>query len=227
MKKPIIISTALLAVLALAGCGDTKNEEKSIATAPVQETSAQQEATLTEDYSNIDAIVKKELAILPSVAKEVEKANTLSLAEIEAQPLTEAFITDKGLFRLAVQNQLTGAELESDAKKVVETRNQASLQALQNAESLYATTITQQEVSQYIAKTITPNATSEAQQYAQALGITVEQLNTSFDRDFYIMDTLWEKVTPVIMAKYPEQDGEDADSYLQRIQKELYGTTIE
>lgn len=40
------------------------------------------------------------------------------------------------------------------------------------------------------------------------------------------MDTLWDKLMPVLMARYPQEDGEDSNLYLDRIKDEFYSHSL-
>ncbi len=77
-------------------------------------------------------------------------------------------------------------------------------------------------MTKYIDQNVAVVQTEEKEKYAKALGLTLQELDYVFDRDFYVMDTLWEKLIPVLMETYPQQDEENQNDYLQRIEKEFY-----
>lgn len=100
------------------------------------------------------------------------------------------------------------------------------LEAIQIAKEIYGVSVTQEEVNHYIDKNVTGFVNSEKEEYAKALGLSLYELDYSFDRDFYVMDTLWDKLIPVLMERYPQEDGEDNNLYLERIKKEFYSNSL-
>lgn len=82
--------------------------------------------------------------------------------------------------------------------------------------------VTQEDVTKYIAEHIAPVVTKEKAAYAKALGLTTEELDYAFDRDFYVIDVVWEKLGPKLDEKYPKQNSETDENYMKRIKKEFY-----
>ena len=124
--------------------------------------------------------------------------------EVNKIDLTEFFDVEKTKFRMRIENEIGSSnmykDVETDAKNYVNNY----LNALTKADEKYGVTITQEEVTKFIDENIAPVSLEERKKYAQALGITQYELDHLFDRDIYIMDTLWEKLIPVLMGKYPE-----------------------
>ncbi len=110
-------------------------------------------------------------------------------------------------FRLEVENQLSNKKNTLDTNSIAMTYTKNYLDALSIAEKFYGVTVSQEEVTKYIDENIAPVVLEEKEAYAKALGLTV------YDRDIYVMDTLWNKLIPVLMERYPKQEGEEDNSY--------------
>lgn len=177
------------------------------------------------DYSHIDRVVKDTLLEEPTIAKEIQNIENKKAFSIRNNTSSVASLLndEKTKFRLSIENKLLHKKI---SEKVLLTRakeqNQSYLKALEIAEKYYGVTVSEDEITNYIKETILPVKLENKQNYADALGIKTEQLDLIFDRDIYLMDTLWEKLTPVLMERYPQKNGEDQNAYSERIKSIFY-----
>lgn len=182
------------------------------------------------DYSNIDwavaEVLKEESEILEEIKaihdSNVSVQNLMKNASVSVKDMLD---DQKTKFRFKVENKLINGQENNDVElqKYVEKYNNNYLNAIEIAEKKYGVTVSQDEITKYIEQNVSVIKIEEKEKYAKALGLTVEELDYIFDRDIYLMDTLWEKLIPILMEKHPQKDGEDQNLYLERIKKEFYG----
>lgn len=167
--------------------------------------------------------VAKVLDEMPDIAhklQETTKESGLALVE-------ESLDKRKAEFRLKVHNEMSHLKHDNAyLEKAAVEETEKYIDALRIAKEIYGVSISQEEVNQYIATNVADIVLPEKERYAKALGISLYELDYSFDRDFYVMDTLWDKLMPVLMARYPQEDGEDSNLYLDRIKDEFYSHSL-
>ncbi|WP_431808057.1 hypothetical protein [Lysinibacillus sphaericus] len=167
--------------------------------------------------------VAKVLYEMPDIAhklQETTKESGLALVE-------ESLDKRKAEFRLKVHNEMSHLKHNNAyLEKAAVEETERYIDAIRIAKAIYGVSISQDEVNQYIATNVADIVLPEKERYAKALGISLYKLDYSFDRDFYVMDTLWDKLMPVLMARYPQEDGEDSNLYLDRIKDEFYSHSL-
>ncbi|AVK97159.1 hypothetical protein FCT18_06085 [Lysinibacillus sphaericus] len=167
--------------------------------------------------------VAKVLDEMPDIAhklQETTKESGLALVE-------ESLDKRKAEFRLKVHNEMSHLKHDNAyLEKAAVEETERYIDAIRIAKAIYGVSISQDEVNQYIATNVADIVLPEKERYAKALGISLYKLDYSFDRDFYVMDTLWDKLMPVLMARYPQEDGEDSNLYLDRIKDEFYSHSL-
>ncbi|AHN24118.1 hypothetical protein [Lysinibacillus varians] len=167
--------------------------------------------------------VAKVLDEMPDIAhklQETTKESGLALVE-------ESLDKRKADFRLKVHNEMSHLKHDNAyLEKAAVEETERYIDAIRIAKAIYGVSISQDEVNQYIATNVADIVLPEKERYAKALGISLYKLDYSFDRDFYVMDTLWDKLMPVLMARYPQEDGEDSNLYLDRIKDEFYSHSL-
>ena len=167
--------------------------------------------------------VAKVLDEMPDIAhklQETTKESGLALVE-------ESLDKRKAEFRLKVHNEMSHLKHDNAyLEKAAVEETERYIDAIRIAKEIYGVSISQDEVNQYIATNVADIVLPEKERYAKALGISLYKLDYSFDRDFYVMDTLWDKLMPVLMARYPQEDGEDSNLYLDRIKDEFYSHSL-
>jgi len=187
---------------------------------------------LTIDYTNIDSAVASVLKTMPEIKAEIKEIKStmnkknmsysVNNTRIEDVPIEELFSVKKRQFRLEVENRLANKKSDDNTEAIAEEFTNNYLEAISIAKEVYGVTVSQEEITKYIENNIAPIVVKEKEAYAKALGLTLNELDYAFDRDIYVMDTLWKKLYPVLFEKYPQQNGEDDNAYLERIKKEFY-----
>ena len=168
---------------------------------------------------SLDDAVTKVLKEMPEI--KINKTQTLN--DVNLVSVEETLDSKKAEFRLKVQNETTDLNHNNEyLEKSAVADTERYLKAIQIAKEVYGVSITQEEVNNYIDENIASVVTPEKEEYAKALGLTLYELDYIFDRDFYVMDTLWDKLIPVLMEQHPQKDGEDDNQYLERIRKEFH-----
>lgn len=186
-----------LSIITVIGLLMACNNEKETIKTSVEE---EQLPLIEFDYSKIDTSVTKVLNEMENFSIEVN----LDGKEVNKIALTEFFDVEKTKFRMRIENEIGSSNMYKDVEIDAESYVNNYLKALTKADEKYGVTVTQEEVTKFIDENIALVSLEERSKYAQALGITRYELDYVFDRDIYIMDTLWEKLIPVLMGKYPE-----------------------
>ncbi|OEC02144.1 hypothetical protein GY31_08965 [Lysinibacillus sphaericus] len=175
--------------------------------------------------SDLEFAVAKVLREMPDIAHKLQETTInsgVNLATVE-----ESLDNRKVEFRLKVHNEMSHLKHDNAyLEKVAVEETERYIDALRIAKEIYGVSISQDEVNQYIATNVADIVLPEKERYAKALGISLYELDYSFDRDFYVMDTLWDKLMPVLMERYPQEDGEDSNLYLDRIKDEFYSHSL-
>lgn len=221
-KKIGILSVVLLLGITI-GVGNHKvvgEEQKEL----VEQDDLRETDFVEIDYTNIDSVVNKILKEVPKVSLEVETIRKGSNEKTMKHSEESILNVEKTKFRFKVESELTNQKNYEDVEITAEaeTFTKNYLRALSIAEDYYGVSVSQEEVTKYIDEYISVVITEEKEKYAKALGLTLYELDYIFDRDFYVMDTLWDKLIPVLMEKYPQEKGEDQNIYFERIKEEFY-----
>ncbi|MDQ0160766.1 hypothetical protein [Alkalibacillus salilacus] len=121
-------------------------------------------------------------------------------------------------FRYLVENELYDERKPSqEVKDLAQERAESINKMFNTAEERYDLTVTQEEVTDYIEENVDTNFVESMEMYADALGISVEELNHSFDRDIYAQGVLLNKINERMIAENPKQSDENQRDYSERI----------
>ncbi|MCA1054028.1 hypothetical protein LCM10_03430 [Rossellomorea aquimaris] len=82
----------------------------------------------------------------------------------------------------------------------------------------YGITVTPEEVDDYIKEGPDTSDLPQHQAYADALGLSLEELNHDFDRDLYEKNVIWLKLQPVLEKKY---DTANNNELVKRYEEEV------
>ncbi|MFJ7406193.1 MULTISPECIES: hypothetical protein [unclassified Lysinibacillus] len=177
---------------------------------------------IDNDNVDLESAVAKILDEMPDM--KIKKAKSLGRSvNLNSESVENTLNNRKAEFRLKVHNEMSNLKHDNAyLEKVAIEETKRYLEALRIAKEIYSVSITQEDVNQYIDTNVADFVLPEKERYAKALGISVYDLDYSFDRDFYVMDTLWDKLMPVLLERYPQEDGEDPNLYLDRIKNEFY-----
>lgn len=179
----------------------------------------QKEQSLARDYAYMNRHIEKVLEDMPEMDK--------LLADIRSNEYDENILASfselKTAFRIRTEQNLTKQQhsysfLAGIAEKET-TRNISALAAAQND---YGITITNEEVDAYIEREIASRWNKDKRQFAKTLGLTMKQLDYQFDRDLHIIETLWQKVEPIMMYEQPRKKGEQKYAYRKRIKEDFF-----
>jgi len=184
------------------------------------------ESNAVSNVVDLEFAVAKVLDEMPDVKLNNAKSLGRSV-NLNSESVENTLNNRKAEFRLKVHNEMSHLKHDNAyLEKVAVEETERYLDAIRIAQEIYDVSITQEEVNQYIATNVADYVLPEKERYAKALGISLYELDYSFDRDFYVMDTLWDKLIPVLMKRYPQEDGEDNNLYLDRIKDQFYSHSL-
>lgn len=176
-----------------------------------------EEESIALDYTKLDQAIAQALEEIPSfsIQNEVEKGS--------AGELFSYFNEDKMEFRLKVESIIGNQEYNSrELDEYAEYYVKENLLAIDIAKKKYNIEVTQPEITSFINDNVKQVITEEKKLYAESIGVTLEELDNIFDRDIYIMDVLWSKLTPMLMEDYPQGAGESEAEYMLRLTNEFF-----
>jgi plasmid maintenance system antidote protein VapI len=144
----------------------------------------------------------------------VERARALDLKD---KTLEKWVIRALGDEKISNKRDLTQDEALKIAKK-----NQAENQAwITVAEEKYEVKVTEEELDQWISAGPDQSEIPQQKAFADALKLSIEDLNHEFDRELYKQTLLWEKLIPVLEKKYETKDREVLlDKYMEQVEQE-------
>ncbi|WP_298470998.1 hypothetical protein [uncultured Psychrobacillus sp.] len=229
MKKLYMFSLILILSCILAACSQKENS-KTTETDIAEEVNEEQdhdhddheghdheEDSVELDYKKLDEAIAKVLNEIPSfsVQSEIERGTNEDLANY--------FNADKMEFRLKVERVIGNQEYNSEELKAyAEYYVEENLLAIDIAKKKYNIEVTKSEVTSFIDDNVKAVVPEEKKLYANSIGVTLEELDNIFDRDIYIMDVLWSKLTPILMEKHPQAVGESEVEYMNRLTNDFY-----
>lgn len=121
--------------------------------------------------------------------------------ETEDSVLKKWLIRTLAAEKLYYENDLTDDQVLGLAKQAME--EDKAWKELANDK--YNVTVSEEEIDTYISGL--PNLDlPQTQAYADALGLTIEELNATFDRDIYEKNAIWLKLKPKLEEKYDTDD---------------------
>jgi plasmid maintenance system antidote protein VapI len=197
MKKQSIIFIIVIFLLLLIGCQE-QNEPTT-------------DAPLNNFFANTELNYGEYVFIFEDV---VERARALDLKD---KTLEKWVIRALGDEKLSNKRDLTQDEALKIAKK-----NQAENQAwITVAEEKYEVKVTEEELDQWISAGPDQSEIPQQKAFADALKLSIEDLNHEFDRELYKQTLLWEKLIPVLEKKYETKDREVLlDKYMEQVEQE-------
>lgn len=134
--------------------------------------------------------------------------------EVENKELEKWVIRAIGDERLMNKRDLTKEEALEKAEY-----NQKYYETFMSvAENKYNVTVTDEELDTWITKGPDQSDIPQHEAYAEALGLTLEELNHEYDRDLYEQTMVMEKLQLVLQKEY---DTSDVDEVRNRFNKEV------
>ncbi|WP_153733307.1 hypothetical protein [Sporosarcina obsidiansis] len=195
----------------------------------IKQTATSKEITqlpVERDYAQLNIAVKQVLEKMPSISEELQSIRSDGKQSEAERQLDKLFSVKKTEFRMRVENNLTKKEHSPEfLKAMTEKETNRYINALRMAKDVYGISVSQEEVTSYIDQNVSTVRNEEKRKYAEALGLTLKELDYEFDRDFYVMAVLWEKLIPRIAEDYPKLEGEGEQAYWNRVKEEFFSLT--
>lgn len=187
-------------------------------------TSKGAEEVIVPNYQKLNSIIPSILNEFPEIRSDLQIIKDIDrVSESFNKVQVESILNvNKTQFRLEVQDLLINQNGGNGNREVAQNIVDNYLNALAIARDDYEVNITQEEVTKYIEQNVSDFTSEDKRLYANSLGLTEYELDFVFDRDIYVMDTLWNRLIPVLMDKYPKGDDEENDVYLERIKSTFY-----
>ncbi|TYS61169.1 hypothetical protein FZC74_02530 [Sutcliffiella horikoshii] len=197
MNKKRIIFIIVCTLTLLTACQEQKETNEANETGPLDGLFAGSELSYEEYKFIMEFIVDR--------TKEME---------IEDKKLEKWVIRAIGDERLMNKRDLTKEEaLEKAAYNLKYYETFMSV-----AENKYNVTVTEEELDNWIAEGPDQSDVPQHKAYAEALGLTLEELNHDYDRDLYEQTMVMEKLQPLLHEEY---DTSDVDEVRDRFNKEV------
>ncbi|MDR7074669.1 hypothetical protein [Fictibacillus barbaricus] len=90
------------------------------------------------------------------------------------------------------------------------------------AKNKYKVSTTQKEVDNYIKEGPDTSDLPQHRAFADAMGLSLEELNHNFDRDIYEKNVIWLKLKPKLEKKYnTTNNNEQIEKYNEEVEKQL------
>lgn len=107
------------------------------------------------------------------------------------------------ILRVIMEQNVIGEPVKiGEAVKIAKERLAYEKAWLTLATEKYEIVYTEEEVDTWIANGPDKSPVPDMFEKAEALGVTVEEMNHTIDRDFYVKWVVWEKLKPVLANKY-------------------------
>lgn len=184
--------------LLISGCQSKENTQSEIKMKSKEEQREIIETYTFEDYKEIfDEVI--------SEANQIEKDEKLKkwvIRTIAQEKLYyETDLTDEQVINLSKQAMEEDRVWKSIAKDE------------------YGITITDKEIETYIKEGPDTSDLPQHLAYAEALGLSLKDLNHNFDRDLYEKNVIWIKLKPKIEKKYGITDNnKQVEKYMEEVQ---------
>ncbi|MBY6036963.1 hypothetical protein KUV80_09870 [Fictibacillus nanhaiensis] len=142
----------------------------------------------------------------------------------EANELEEDGKLNKWIIRILAKEKLTYITDLTDEQVI-----QLAEQAMEEdrvwksiAKDEYEVSVTQKEVENYIKEGPDTSNLHQHQAFADAMGLSLEELNHHFDRDIYEKNVIWLKLKPKLEKKYDTtNDNEQVEKYGEEVESQL------
>lgn len=145
-----------------------------------------------------------------------------SVSEAEAFEVQEDNL-EKWIARTIYQSKRNGNDNVKE-EAVLEQAKEALQQQEDRkryAQETYGVQVTEEEVDRYIEEGPDQLDVMEQKAAAEAIGMTPEEFNHTYDRDHYEMAVLYEKLLPELRKKYDEvSDGNLIERFKEEVEKE-------
>lgn len=109
----------------------------------------------------------------------------------------------KWVVRAVMEKEVVGEKIEiNEAVKIAKEKLEYETAWLEIATKDYNIIYTDNEIDDWIANGPDQNPVPAMYEQAEALGITLKEMNHTYDRDFYVKWVVWESLQPKLAEKY-------------------------
>lgn len=201
MRVLKLLTLGMMSLLFISGCQTKADTDIEIEMKSREEQQMMLETYTLEDYRKVFDEAVSEANQLES-DKQLTKWIIRTLAEEKIHYETD--LTDEEAVELAERQMKEDTVWKSIAKED------------------YGITITDEEVDEFIKEGPDTSDLPQHQAYADALGLTLEELNHEFDRDLYEKNVMWLKLKPQLEKKYGTADNnKQIERYEEEVRKKI------
>jgi hypothetical protein len=181
-KKIKILSIYLLVFFLITGCQTEESKQVKIKMKSELEQKEILESYTYDDYKKVFKQAIEEAKKLEKDNKELNKWIIRTL--VQEKLYYETDLNDEEVFQLSKESLR-----EDNAWKSI-------------AKNKYGVSVTVKEVDNFIKQGPDTSSLPQHLAYADALGLSLEELNHNFDRDIYEKNVIWIKLKPVLEQKF-------------------------
>lgn len=197
-----LLIASMLATILIAGCQSDTNEKIEIKMKSLEEQQEIVENFTYDDYKIVFEEVITEVSTYDSEAELMKKwiIRTLAMEKL----YYETVLTKNQVIQLSKQ-----ALEEYEAWKTI-------------AKNEYGITVSAEEIDRYIEEGPDTSDLPQHLAFADVLGVTIEDLNHTVDRDFYEKYVIWQKIVPVLEDKYGSKNNNKlVEKYAEEVDKKV------
>ncbi|MCD5324408.1 MULTISPECIES: hypothetical protein [Pontibacillus] len=191
----ILFTTTLILV---TGCQSTANKQVEIKMKSKEEQMKRLDTYTYDDYKKV-------------FDKAVSEANRL---EEDDEQLKKWIIRTLAQEKLYFETDLTDKQVIEKSKQAMEKDKVWK----DIAKKRYSITVSEEEVNHFIEEGPDTSELPEHRAFANALGLSIEELNHTFDRDIYVKNAMWLKLKPKLEKKY---NATDNSTQLEKYEEEV------
>lgn len=231
MKKIILGITSLALIFGLVY--GTLNEDKE---ANAAERTKESEDTIVKNEKSNKFNIKLEANKAIQAVNSNESKSEIAKESHNAVPVLKGNDVAKELKKWTMRELIDSKYFENkdlpvkEAIAIAKERMKFEKAWFDLAKDEYGINYTEEEVDEFIKKGPDAKPTNLQKEYAQALGLTLVELNHDYDRIFYVKHVIWKKLAPVIQDKYalkvyeePTKESEDPlhNRIIQKYEQEI------
>ncbi|WP_223700608.1 hypothetical protein [Sutcliffiella deserti] len=195
MEKLLVILFIVISPLMLTACQEQNDDTNE--TAPLENL-----------FSQTDLSYGEYVFIFEDIVNRTKSMN------IEDESLEKWVIRALGDEKISNKRDLT----KEEALEIAKENQELNTAWLAVAEKQYNVMVTEEELDNWIEEGPDQDIFPQQKAYAEALGLTVYQLNHGYDRELYEQTLVWEKLFSRLTEEYHT---EDQNELLRQYQKEV------
>ncbi|RFB12038.1 hypothetical protein DZB84_19785 [Bacillus sp. HNG] len=197
--KLLILST--IAMIIISGCQSKANTQVEIKMKSEEEQKEIVDTYTFDDYKKV-------------FDEAVSEANKLE----DDEQLRKWIIRTLAQEKVYYETDLTDVQVIELSKQAME--REKVWKSIAKVE--YGINVTDEEIDHYIKEGPDTSDLPQHLAYADALGLSLEELNHDFDRDIYEKNVIWLKLKPELEKKYATTDNnQQVERYEEEVKKQL------